>query len=47
MSGNKGGNGGRRAYFQKPFHTKHGGPGQFKVSCSNLDVLLKSGHGSL
>lgn len=47
MSGNKGGNGSRRACFQKPFHTKHDGPGQLKVSCSILDVLLKSGHGSL
>lgn len=47
MSGNKGRNGGERACFQKPFHTKHDGYRQLKISCSILDVLLKSGHGSL
>lgn len=41
MSGNKGRNGGERAHFQKPFHTKHDGPGQLKMNSSILDVLLK------
>lgn len=47
MSGNKGKNGGEKARFQKHFHTQPDGYGQLKISCSILDVLLKSGHGSL